>query len=505
MFKIVTFEAVKKLPTLEKILVMFLNRLLLWPPALIFLAILSGGHEARAQKIWTLEDCINYALENNLDIQKQILQVESNKKTLLQSALNMLPNLNANGTNVWNFGQTIDQYTNTFATSTVRSNNFYLQTGVTLFNGLQKINTLKKNQINVLASKYDLDVLKNSISLTVAGYYLDILFNRELQQVAREQLAITTSQVDRIQKMVEAGASAKGDLLNIQAQKAAEELALVEANNRLNISNLSLQQLIDLEVTRDFQIEKPALKQVEAPKDNITPEVVYEHALKARPEIQAAEMRVKSAQKTLAIARGALYPNLSFGGSWGTGYSGAAREIDPDIAPVVKMQKIGITQVSRDTVMGYSWSYGSRVTSFNDQLKQNENQSIGFYLSIPIFNGWSSRTAISQAKIGHSQAELDLDIKKRDLRKIIEQAYADAVASLQKFNSSVEKVTAQEESFKYTQQKFDVGMMTSFDYNNSKKDLTKAQSDLLQAKYDFIFKTTILDFYMGNPIRINRE
>ena len=116
MFKIVTFEAVKKLPTLEKILVMFLNRLLLWPPALIFLAILSGGHEARAQKIWTLEDCINYALENNLDIQKQILQVESNKKTLLQSALNMLPNLNANGTNVWNFGQTIDQYTNTFAT-----------------------------------------------------------------------------------------------------------------------------------------------------------------------------------------------------------------------------------------------------------------------------------------------------------------------------------------------------------------------------------------------------
>jgi outer membrane protein len=233
--------------------------------------------------------------------------------------------------------------------------------------------------------------------------------------------------------------------------------------------------------------------------------VVYEHALKARPEIQAAEMRVKSAQKTLAIARGTLYPNLTFGGSWGTGYSGAAREIDPDVAPVVKMQKIGITQMSRDTVMGYSWSYGSRVTSFNDQLKQNENQSIGFYLSIPIFNGWSSRTAISQAKIGHSQAELDLDIKKRDLRKIIEQAYADAVASLQKFNSSEEKVTAQEESFKYTQQKFDVGMMTSFDYNNSKKDLTKAQSDLLQAKYDFIFKTTILDFYMGNPIRINRE
>ncbi|MCK9204818.1 MAG: TolC family protein [Bacteroidales bacterium] len=484
---------------------MFLHRLYFWSLTFILFLLLSGGGTVQAQKIWTLEDCINYALENNLDIQKQILMVESNKKTLLQSALSMLPDLNANGTNVWNFGQTIDQYTNTFATNTVRSNNFYLQSGVTLFNGLQKINTLKKNQINVLASKYDLDVMKNNISLAVAGYYLDILFNGELQEVAKQQLAITTSQVDRIDKMVAAGASAKGDLLNIQAQKAAEELSLVEAENKLNISYLSLQQLIDLEVTHNFQVEKPALKLVEAPQGLITPEVIYEHALKARPEVQAAELRVQSAQKTLAIARGTLYPSLTFAGSWGTGYSGAAQEIDPTIAPVITMEKIGITQFSRDTVLGYYRNYSTRITSFSDQLHQNENQSLGFYLRVPIFNGWSSRNSISQAKINRSQAELDLGIKKRDLRKLIEQAYADAVASLQKYNSSEEKVTAQEESFKYTQQKFDVGMMTSFDYNNSKKDLTKAQSDLLQAKYDFIFKTTILDFYMGNPIRINRE
>ncbi|MCK9421015.1 MAG: TolC family protein [Bacteroidales bacterium] len=457
------------------------------------------------QKIWTLEDCINYALENNLDIQKQVLMVESNKKTLLQSALSMLPDLNANGTNVWNFGQTIDQYTNTFATNTVRSNNFYLQSGVTLFNGLQKLNTVKQNQINVLASKYDLDVLKNNISLSVAGYYLDILFNRELQDVAREQLTITTSQVDRIQKMVDAGSTAKGDLLNIQAQKAAEELALVEAENQLYISNLSLQQLIDLQVSRDFQVEKPALKPVQAPKDLITPEIIYEHALKARPEIQAADLRVQSARKSLAIAQGVLYPSLTFAGSWGTGYSGAAQEVDPNVNPIVKLEKIGITQMSRDTVLGYYRNYSYRTTSFNDQLHQNENQSVGFYLRVPIFNGWSGRNSINQAKINRAQSELDLDIKKRDLRKLIEQAYADAVASLKKYNSSEEKVKAQQESFKYTQQKFDVGMMTSFDYNNSKKDLTKAQSDLLQAKYDFIFKTTILDFYMGNPIRIDRE
>ncbi|MDD4602457.1 MAG: TolC family protein [Bacteroidales bacterium] len=461
----------------------------------------SGG----AQKIWTLEECINYALENNLDIQKQVLMVESNKKTLLQSALSVLPDLNANGTNVWNFGQTIDQYTNTFATNTVRSNNFYLQSEVTLFGGFQKFNTVKQNRISVLASKYDLDVLKNSISLSVAGYFLDILFNRELLEVAREQLAITVAQVDRIQKKVEAGSAARGDLLNIQAQKAAEELTLIEADNALYISNLSLQQLIDLPVTRDFLIEKPTLKPVQTPNSLVSPEIIYDHALKARPEIQAAELRVQIAQKNLQIARGVLYPTLSLAGSWGTGYSGAAREIDPSIAPIIKLEKIGITQLSHDTVFGYDLGYSSRVISFNDQLHQNENQSVGFYLRVPIFNGWSGRNSISQAKINRSQAELNYDIEKRDLRKIIEQAYADAVASLKKYASSEEKVKAQEESFKYTQQKFDVGMMTSFDFNNSKKDLTKAQSDLLQAKYDFIFKTTILEFYMGNPIRIDRE
>jgi outer membrane protein len=148
--------------------------------------------------------------------------------------------------------------------------------------------------------------------------------------------------------------------------------------------------------------------------------------------------------------------------------------------------------------------YQYRVKTFNEQFTKNNNQSLGFYLRIPIFNGWTGRTNISLAKIQREKAELDLDIQKRDLRKNIEQAYADASSSLEQYNASLQKVAAQEESFKYTQQKFDVGMMTSFDYNNSKKDLTKAESDLLQAKYDFIFKTTILDFYMGKPISINK-
>jgi len=471
---------------------------------LIFLfATLSGI--TRAQKIWTLEDCINYALENNLDINKQMFTVESNKDALLQSGLNMLPNLNANGTNVWNFGQTIDQYTNTFATTTVRSNNFYISSNVTLFSGLQKLNTFKEKKINLMASQYDLDVIKNSISLTVAGYYLDILFNIELLDVAKEQLQITTAQTERIQKLVEAGSSARGDLLNIQAQKATEELNVVTAENKLYISYLSLQQLIDIPVSRDFKVEKPLLKPVQAPKEKISAEIIFEHAMKTRPEIKSAELRVESAKKRLAIARGYVQPTLSLNGSWGTGYSGAAKQVDPNATPYFSHDTVGRTVPGNELVVVDNLHYSYRTKSFTDQLRDNSNQSVGFYLNIPIFNGWSGRTAISQAKIQKSQSELDLGIQTRDLRKLIEQAFADASSALQKYNASDEKVKAQSEAFKYAQQKFDVGVMTSFDYNNTKKDLTLAESQLLQAKYDFIFKTTILDFYMGNPIRIERQ
>jgi outer membrane protein len=339
----------------------------------------------------------------------------------------------------------------------------------------------------------------------VAGYYLDILFNLELLDVAREQLQITAAQVDRMQKMVDAGSAAQGDLLNILAQKATEQLNVVSAENRLYISNLSLQQLIDLPVESGFQVEKPQLKPVQKPQDNITAEVIFDHAVKTRPEIKSAELRVESAERRLAIARGYVQPTLSLSGSWGTGYSGVSQQVDPTIPADTVLVPIGFTENTKEVVLMPQVNKSYRVQSFTDQIRDNSNQSVGFYLNIPIFNGWSGRTAINQAKILRSQAEIDLGIQKRELRKIIEQAYADAVSALEKYNASQEKVNAQAEAFKYAQQKFDVGVMTSFDYNNSKKDLTLAESQLLQAKYDFIFKTTILDFYMGNPIRIERE
>ncbi|HNW76291.1 MAG TPA: TolC family protein [Bacteroidales bacterium] len=466
-----------------------------------FLCVSSGF----SQKLWTLEDCIQYAMDNNLDIKKQIQTVQSNKASLLQTGLSALPTLNAGASNIWNWGQTIDQYTNQFATTNVRSNNFSVSTQVTIFNGLQKVNTIRQNQIDLMASRYNLDVIKNNISLSVAGFYLDILFNYELVDVARAQLAITRDQEDRMNKLVEAGSSAKGDLLNIQAQRAAEELSVIQAENNLEISLLSLQQLIDLPVSKDFAVERPNLKMVDPPSGMITSDHIYEQALSSRPEIKESELKVKSAEKGVAIAQGAMSPSLYFGGTWATGYSGAAKEINPNIDPVTTLYPVGITQNTRDTVWGFNNQYSYRTISFNDQFHNNDNKSLGFSLNIPIFNGWQVHNAVSQAKIQKNIAELNLETQKRELRKIIEQSWTDATAAHKKFFSSQEKVRAQEESFKYTTQKFDVGMSTSFDYNNSKKELTTSQSELLQAKYDYIFKITILDFYMGNPIHIVRE
>jgi outer membrane protein len=454
-------------------------------------------------KEWTLEDCINFALDSNINIKKQVLMVESQKAQLLQDYLIMLPDLNAGATHGYNWGQTVDRYTNQFATKRVQSNNFYLGTQLNLFQGLRQLNTVNQSKLNYEAIQYDLDKAMDDISIAVAGYYLDILFNQELLGVAKAQYDITQQQVNRMEKMVEAGTLAKGDLLNMEAQLATEELQIVEAENRLTISYLSLQQLIDHPYSRDFRIETPELKPIEAPQVVMTAEDVYQVALMKRPEIKSAELRVESARKGVSIARGYLSPTLSFTGTWATGYSGAAQMENGQIIST-KGVPIGYLQNSPEQIVvtDYDSPAGYETIPFQDQLNDNQNKSLQLNLQIPIFNGWQVRTAIDKAKIQKEQADLDLLQARLDLDKTIQQAYADAVAALKNYNASEKKVNAQREAFKYSEQKLGVGLVTTVDYNETKKNLTTAESDLLQAKYRFIYTTTILDFYMGKPITL---
>ena len=426
-----------------------------------------------AQEKWSLEKCIDYALTNNIQIKQRTLTIESSSTDILQSQLNLLPDLNGFANHGYNFGSSVDRYTNKFATQRVQSDNFNLSSSLTLFGGFQKINQIRQNKLILQAGHYDLDKFMDDISLTIATSYLQILFYQETLKNAESQLGITVQQVDRMKKMVDAGAAAQGDYYNLEAQRATEEFLQVDAQNNLDLAYLTLTQLLDLPSAENFAIEVPALSVQGKPALVGNADEIFLFATQNQPNIKSAELKLQSSNFNISRARGAMMPALSLSGSWGTGYSSALKDL--------------ITQIE---------------TPWKNQLSENNNKSISLNLSVPIFNGWQGRTAVTKAQIGVKSAEYDLELSKLNLRKTIQQAYADALGSLKKYNSANTKVSASKESFKYSDERFTVGMLNSVDYNNAKKDLEKAESDLLQAKFEYIFKATVLDFYMGKPLTL---
>ncbi len=462
--------------------------------------------EAQDNKVWTLEECINYALDHNINVKKQDLLVDNQDELLLQSKLGILPNINGYASHGYNWGQRVDPFTNEFATDRVRSNNLYLQGDLNLFSGLQQVNMIKRNMLNLQAAQYDADYYKDEISINVATYYLQTLFYLEYVAIANNQIDITRQQVERTKKLVEAGTLAKGDLLTIEAQFASEELSVVEAENNLALSYLNLTQLLELPTTAGFEIEKPELGLMDQAQI-LTPDQIFGVAVQSRPEIKSAEVKLESSEKSLSIARGAYYPSLSLGGSLGSGYSGA-NVIGSD--PYTTEQEFGYWKTndpSNPTVPVYGLVSGFQsynAKSWSDQLQDNLNESLALNLRIPIFNGWAARSSVAQAKLGVENANLDVQLQKNSLYKIIQQAYNDAVAAFNKHKAADKKVNATKESFNYAEQKFDVGLINSVEYNTSKKEYNNALSELIQAKYDFVFRSTVIDFYMGKPLTLQR-
>jgi outer membrane protein len=469
---------------------------------LLFISSISLDIEAQETKIWTLEECINYALDNNINVKKQDLLIGNQEEMLLQSKLGILPNFNGFVSHGYNWGQRIDPFTNEFATDRVRSNNLYLQGDLNLFNGLQQLNIIKRNMLNLQSAQYDADYYRDEISINVATYYLQTLFYIEYVAIANNQIDITRQQVERTRKLVDAGTLAKGDLLTIEAQYASEELSVVEAENNLALSYLNLTQLLELPTAAGFDIERPELGLVDQPQI-LTPDQIFGVAVQSRPEIKSAEVKLQSSEKSLSIARGAYYPSLSLNGALGSGYSGANKVgSNPfEYTPQIGVTQDGIPVYPLSPLTGYE-SYSAK--PWDNQLQDNFNKSLSLNLRIPIFNGWTSRSTVAQAKLGVENASLDMQLQKNSLYKIIQQAYNDAIAALNKHLAADKKVKATKESFNYAEQKFDVGLINSVDYNNAKKEYNNALSELIQAKYDFVFRTTVIDFYMGKPLTLKR-
>ena len=441
------------------------------------------GISLNAQKQWTLEECIDYAFENNLNIKQSALNVESSNHDLLQSKLNLIPSVNASASQNFGWGRAPDPQTNLYATQQTQRTFFSINSDVTLFNGLQQLNNVRKAQFDYLANKYDSDKIRNDISLNIAAAYLRILFNIELVNNSQRQVDISKEQVSRTEKQVEAGAVARGSLFDIEAQSAGEEANLINAKNNVMLSYLDLMQLLDIESGIDFDIDKPDLEILSSP--NLLPaEMIYNKSLIIMPEIKSAELRLESAGRTVAISKGARSPRIFASGSFGTLFSDQILEV------------VGTEPGTIIPIYG-----GTR--SFGDQFVDNRDGSIVFGMSIPIFNGYQVSTNIKKSKIYYENVNLELELEKNALRKNIESAYADAIAAYQTFVSRKKSVDAFSESFKYTEEKFNVGMVNSTDYNVVKIQLANAESDLASSKFDYIFKTKILDFYLGRSLSLS--
>jgi outer membrane protein len=439
---------------------------------LIFLCVVaSQGMIFSQQKVWSLEDCIRYAIENNIQIKQQVVQTNIQKNSLDLAKYKLLPSINGQASYSVSSGRALDQSTYTYVDQTLQSEYFYIGGQMPIFNGLQNYNNIQKNKYQVLASEQDLQDISDNVALNVALAYLQILLNKELVAANENQLNITLQQIEKSQRLVDAGSVAKGNLLQIQAQAAQEELALITQKNFLETSILTLTQLLELKTPAGFEIIAPEISV--DPNSIISGDIddIYEIASKNRPEVKSSELKLTASQYELKIAKGGRSPQLSLN------YSYNARYSNPSNLP------------------------GDQ--SFVGQLKTSKSPGAGVTLNIPILNGWQVNKNISNSKYNVEINEYALEGTKKQLYKNIQQAYTDATASLKKLNVSIKAITSTEESFRYTEQKFNVGMVTPVDYNAAKTQLLKAQSDNAQAKYEFLFKTKVLDFYKGLPLKLN--
>ena len=427
-----------------------------------------------AQEKWSLQDCLDYASENNISIKQANLTSILSENQLVQSKLNLLPSINVNASHSLNFGRAIDPYTNSFSIDRVRNNNLGASSNIVLFSGFQNLNNIRKSQYDYLASQYETREIANNISINIVTAFLQLMYSKELVEVHEDKLKLSKLQVDRISKMVEVGRLPKGSLLETESQMAQEELQLVNVRNQLDFAYLNIKQLLDLDVSVIFDIILPEINLSDHFKIRNT-EDLYQSAIINLPDLKSSINKVKSAERSLAIAQGGRSPQLILSGSIGTGYSDASKKIDP----------------LNNTLVNYP---------FDEQLEDNINQSVSLSVSIPIFNGFQISNSISQAKVAVLQAEYSLHQTENELRKEIEQANSDALAAHKKYLASNKSVQALSESFSYTQEKYNVEFVSTYEYNDAKNRLFKAESDLLEAKYDYVFKIKILDFYTGNKL-----
>jgi outer membrane protein len=431
------------------------------------------------EKKWTLMDCIQYALKNNISIRQSELDTKIAVIEKSDAVGNFLPSINADASHSWNIGLTQDITTGILRNKTTQYTSVGMNVGVNLYNGLQSQNKLRRANLSNLAARYSLSKMQDDISLNVANAFLEIVFNKENLKVQKEQLANNQKQQQRTQELVSAGSIPRGDLLDMKATVATSQQAVIVAENALLISRLSLAQLLQLDEFKNFDIEDRDYAITESPTMAETPEGIFNKAQEVRVELKIARTNLEIAEKDISVAKGTYQPTLQGFYSFTTRASSSERVVGFDTSgnPIV----------------------AGALPVFN-QFSDNKGHSFGVQLNIPILNGFAARNAVARSKIARDRYKIAYDQARLDLERNVYTAFTDANGALNAYEAAVTALEAREEAFNYGREKLAAGMMTAFDFNQAQTLFANAQSEVLRTKYDYIFRVKVVEFYFGIPI-----
>ena len=426
---------------------------------LIITGLLLVASQLPAQRLWTLEQCIDTALTRNRNIKQQQLSYKAKEIAYSQAKANLLPNLNASAGQNFNFGRSLGA-DNTYISSNSATSSFGISSDLTLFDGLKMKYNIEAKKAELLASGADWLKVEKDIILNVSTVFLQVLQNKELLQNAANQLDLTRKNMTQRKELIQAGKLAEGEIYELQAQEAKEEFSLVQAENNLQLSKLDLSQVMDLEDFKELDVVVPA-NLMENELALLSAEEVYNSAVQSRPELKAAEFRLQSSEKNIAIAKADYLPSLGFGAQIGTGY--------------YNMSRLPVNE------------------AFGDQVSNNLSTALGFRLSIPVFNRFEVKNRVKSAKLEVENSKIEMEKTKIELRKTIQQAYFNAIASKNRWESSQKSVRANEEAFRFASQKFESGRANQYEVNIAKNNLAQSISEQTQAKYEYVFRMKLLE------------
>jgi len=446
-------------------------------------------------KEYTLEECVLIALENNISIKQSELDLESAEVDKSDAMGSFLPRVNAQSQHIWNNGLSQNITNGLIENLTTQFSSFGGNVGVTLFNGRQNINQLSRANLNLLARQYQLDDMKDDVSLFVANAYLQVMFNRELEQVQRYQLELAKQELERTQLSIDAGILTPVEIYEIEANIATQEQAVIQAENAYRLSRINLAQLLLITDYENFDIAK---EDMDIPFSEIlteTPKAIYEKALTLRNDIKLGITNLEIAEKDIDLAKGAQMPTLTAFYNYNTRISYSDRFIETGNfieTPIGIVQENGavvVSQFPEREITGPS--------SFSKQFGQNDGQSYGLSLNIPIFNGLAVKNNIKRRKLNLERIENQLEQTKLDLESTINQAYNNAKGAYKFYDASEKTLIARKQAFDIAKQRFEAGVMNSFDYVQARQRYQIAASDIVRAKFDYIFKLKVLEFYFG--------